>query len=82
MQLNTSQLPTLAQVDLATDILHDNVPGDIYDHSVDAGDIYDHTGDAGDIYDYDYPEIPACSLCHNLTFTNCHHTGLGKFDVK
>ena len=77
MPIDISQLPSLAQVDLATDIITEEGPGDIYDHSADAGDIYDHSIDAGAIYDYDYPELPECSLCHNLTTTNCHHTGLG-----
>ena len=29
-------------------------------------------------YPDDYPDPPSCSLCHNISSLNCHHTGLGK----
>ena len=33
------------------------------------------------IYAFEYPELPICSLCNNLTTVNCHHTGLGMTNI-
>ena len=33
------------------------------------------------MYAFEYPELPICSLCNNLTTANCHHTGLGMTNI-
>ena len=46
---------------------------------IEAADDEDETFE--NMYAFEYPELPICSLCNNLTTANCHHTGLGMTKV-
>ena len=46
---------------------------------IEAADDEDETFE--NMYAFEYPELPICSLCNNLTTANCHHTGLGMTNI-